>query len=152
MVVCNITSRRQLCESQGCNQPTIATLYQNNLRGFLSTRFGEFWFQIVWQELRMSMAKEMEALKVTWGVRGGWRESFGNLCELCVYTYLKFNSKNSEKLPKPNRKGSSTFPIIFQGRTVKLRGCKWFGGKLCLMRIRLWRFLLDGWVRLFDWT
>ena len=58
------TSRQKPCERQGCNQPTIATLYQDNLRGFSSTRLGEFWFQIVWQELRMSMAKEMEALKV----------------------------------------------------------------------------------------
>ena len=36
----------------------------------------------------------------------------------------KFNSEFSpEKLPKPNRKGDRLPTNIFQGRTVKLRGC-----------------------------
>ena len=38
------------------------------------------------------------------------------------HAYLpKFNNIATEKLPGPNRKGSSSFPTIFQGRAVKLR-------------------------------
>ena len=43
--------------------------------------------------------------------------------QLRCYTPRKFNSEFSpEKLPKANMKGSSSIPIIFQGRAVKLRG------------------------------
>ena len=39
------------------------------------------------------------------------------------YTHLKFNKYAPEKLPKPNRRGKRLPSSIFQGRTVKLRGC-----------------------------
>ena len=41
------------------------------------------------------------------------------------FTPWKFNS-SPLKISHPKRKGSSSFPIIFQGRTVKLRGCNVF--------------------------
>ena len=41
-------------------------------------------------------------------------------------THLKFNEFAPEKLPGPKRKGSSSSPIIFQGRAVKLRESNFF--------------------------
>ncbi len=42
-----------------------------------------------------------------------------------IYTLPKFNSKSPWKVAvSPNRKDSSEKPAIFQGRAVKLRGCR----------------------------
>ena len=42
--------------------------------------------------------------------------------EICVAS-RSLTANAPEKLPKPNRKGSSSSPTIFQGRAVKLQGC-----------------------------